>query len=161
MKRVGGFSVALALALGVHLLAQPNPSLAGRWTIDRSGAPAGRGRGGIAGIPIATMLVVRVSRDAVIVDADTGSGQAIQTSVFKLDGTANDVPGPLGWETKATAQWQGDALVVTTRRSMTGPTGPMSVDVKDVYTASGDTLTIDRSMGRATQKLTYRRGESK
>jgi hypothetical protein len=57
--------------------------------------------------------------------------------------------------------WEGTNLVVTTRRSMTGPTGPMGVDVKDVYSVAGDVLTIDRSMGRATQKLVYRRGDSK
>ena len=48
-----------------------------------------------------------------------------------------------------------------TRRSMTGPTGPMGVEVKDVYSVAGDVLTIDRSMGRVTQKLIYRKGSSR
>jgi hypothetical protein len=49
-------------------------------------------------------------------------------------------------------------FVVMTKRSMQGPTGPRGVEVKDVYSVAGDVLTIDRSLGRATQKLVYRKG---
>jgi len=151
---------ALAALSGARLAAQGNAALAGTWTVDRSATQEGRGRG-IAGIPVASTLTIKLAPDAVSVDSDTGSGQTVQTSVYKLDGSMNTVPGPLGWDTKARAAWEGETLVVTTRRSMTGPTGPMGVDVRDVYTVSGDVLTIERTMGRATQKLTYRKGASR
>ena len=148
----------VGLLLPAVVSAQGNPDLAGSWTIERGAAPGGRGAGGISGIPIASLLVIKVSPTDVTVESDTGSGQTVQTSVYKLDGSSNPIPGALGWDTRATASWEGGALVVMTRRSMQGPTGTMGVDVKDVYRAAGDVLTIDRSLGRATQKLVYKKG---
>lgn len=149
------------VACGAAIAAQANSELAGTWTIDRGGAPAGRGAGGITGIPIANTMVIKLSPNDVTMETDTGSGQSMQTFLYRLDGSSNPVPGALGWETKATAAWQGSTLVVVTRRSMTGPTGPMGVEVKDVYSVAGDVLTIDRSMGRVTQKLIYKKGAPK
>jgi hypothetical protein len=142
----------------VTVHAQGNADLAGTWTIERGAAPAGRGAGGISGIPIASLLVIKVTPDDVTVESDTGSGQTMQTFVYKLDGSTNPIPGALGWETNAKASWEGGALVVMTRRSMQGPTGTMGVEVKDVYSVGGDVLTIERSLGRATQKLVYKKG---
>jgi hypothetical protein len=152
----GLFTLGLTVIVG----AQGNAAFEGTWTIEGGVAPGGRGGGGIAGIPIASTLIIKVAPTEVTIDGDTGSGQTMQKAVYKLDGSSNAVPGPLGWDTKATAAWDGSTLVVTTRRSMTGPTGPMGVDVKDVYSVAGDALTINRSLGRATQKLVYRKGAS-
>ena len=158
MKHLRHVVIVAFVALSATIAAQANPNLAGTWTIDRGGAPGGRSGGGIAGIPIANTMIIKLSPNDVTMETDTGSGQSIQTFVYKLDGSSNPVPGALGWETKATAGWQGANLVVMTRRSMTGPTGPMGVEVKDVYSVAGDVLTIDRSMGRVTQKLIYKKG---
>jgi hypothetical protein len=161
MKHVRLVMIAAIVACAAALGAQAGSDLAGTWTIERGAAPAGRGAGGIAGIPIANTIIIKLSPSDVTMETDTGSGQSMQSFVYKLDGSSNPVPGALGWETKATAAWQGTSLVVMTRRSMTGPTGPMGVDVKDVYSVAGDILTIDRSMGRVTQKLIYKKGAFK
>src|SRR5437879_5873407 len=111
----------IAVSLAATVFAQGNAGLAGTWTIDRAATPgggAGRGAGAIAGIPIATTIVIKVSTGDVTVDSDTGSGQTMQTAVYKLDGSSSPVPGPLGWETTAKAAWDAGKLVVTTRRSM-------------------------------------------
>jgi hypothetical protein len=158
MKHPGHVVIVAFVALSAAIAAQGNSQLAGTWTIDRGGAPAGRGGGGIAGIPIANTMIIKLSPNDVTMETDTGSGQSMQTFVYKLDGSVNAVPGALGWDTKARAAWEGASLVVMTQRSMTGPTGPMGVEVKDVYSVAGDVLTIDRSMGRVTAKLTYRKG---
>ena len=152
-------AAALTLALGLcaHALAQGTQNLAGVWALDPS-ATSGRGRGGgVPGFPLATQLIVKVSPTEVTVDSDTGSAQSIQTSVYKLDGSVTKVPGPLGWETTAKSAWQGETLAVTIRRSITGPNGPIGANVTDVYRVSGDTLTIERTLGQTTQKLVYRR----
>jgi hypothetical protein len=161
MKRRFFGSLVAMLVLSTAMFGQGNASLSGTWAIDRNATPTGRGAGGINGIVIASTLVIRLSPNEVTVVSDTGSGQTLQTSVYKLDGSSNPVPGPLGWDTTAKASWEGPNLVVTTRRSMTGPTGPMGVDVKDIYSVAGDVLTIDRSMGRITQKLFYKKGDSR
>src|SRR5579862_1656408 len=149
---------ACAVLFPLVAFAQGNPNLAGTWTLDRGATPTGRGAGGINGIPLAGTMIIKLSPASVTVEADTGSGQSMQAFVYKLDGSTNAVPGSLGWDTKAKAAWEGDTLVVTTQRSMQGPTGVMGVETRDVYSVSGDTLTIERSLGRAKQKLIYKKG---
>lgn len=150
---------ALTLAcLGASLLAQANPNLAGTWKLDQSAAGRGGGRGGgVPGFPLATQLVVKVSPTEVTIDADTGSAQALQTFIYKLDGSVTSVPGPLGWETTAKAAVTGDALTVTVRRTITGPNGPIGANVTEVYRVDGPTLTLERTLGATTQKLVYRK----
>jgi hypothetical protein len=147
----------MALLAALETAAVQSASLAGTWTLDQ-GARGGGGRGGgVPGFPLASQLVIEVSPTEVVVDSDTGSAGAVQTFVYKLDGTITNVPGPLGWETTAKAGWQGDALAVTIRRSITGPNGPVGANVTDVYRVDGDVLTIERSLGQTKQTITYRR----
>lgn len=153
---IGLFLAAAVVVFGAEVpaAAQGNPALAGSWTLDESGG----GRGGIRGIPIATELDIALSPAEVTVDSNTGSARTIQTFHYKLDGTETDVPGPLGWSNTATARWDGDRLVVTSRRTLEGgPNGPMSVEVTDAYVTEGDTLTIERTQGRRTDELVYHR----
>jgi hypothetical protein len=150
-------AVAAALLIGGEG-ASAQANLAGTWKLDADSGRGGGGRGGgVPGFPLATTLVIRVSPGEVVVDSDTGSAQSTQTSVYKLDGTTTNVPGPLGWETTAKAAMDGDALKVTVRRSITGPNGPVGVSVTDVYRADGSTLTLERTLNNTTQKLVYRK----
>jgi hypothetical protein len=137
--------------------AQAPASLAGTWKLatPSEGREGGRGGGGVPGFPLATTLVIKVSPTEVVVDSDTGSARSIQTSVYKLDGSSTNVPGPLGWETSAKAAIDGSKLVVTIRRSIQGPNGPIGVNVTDAYSADGGVLTIERTQGRTSQKLVY------
>jgi hypothetical protein len=150
------WAVALTTLSVAPSLAQAPASLAGTWKL---ATPAegreGRGAGGVPGFPLATTLVIKVSPTEVVVDSDTGSARSIQTSTYKLDGSSTDVPGPLGWETSAKAAIDGGKLVVTIRRSIQGPNGPIGVDVTDAYSVDGNVLTIERTQGRTSQKLIY------
>jgi hypothetical protein len=135
--------------------AQVDPALAGTWVL---GGDAGRGgRGSVPGVPVATRLVIKVAPGQVTVDSNTGSAESIQTAIYKLDGSETTVPGPLGWTVRAKAAWKDSALVVSTIRSLEGPNGPIGAEIVDVYTASGDALTIERTQGRNKQSLTYKR----
>ena len=67
------------VSLSAALAAQGNSELAGTWTIDRGGAPAGRGAGGITGIPIANTMIITLSPNDVTMETDTGSGQSMQS----------------------------------------------------------------------------------
>ena len=149
-------TVALTTLLLASLSAQAPASLAGTWKL---ATPAegreGRGGGGVPGFPLATTLVIKVSPAEVVVESDTGSARSIQTSTFKLDGSSTNVPGPLGWETSAKAAIDGGRLVVTIRRSIEGPNGPIGVNVTDAYSVDGNVLTIERTQGRNSQKLVY------
>ncbi len=161
MKTVGALAIALGVATLAH--AQASQALAGVWVLDDSAAAGGgrgdggRGGGGVPGFPLATQLVVKVSPTEVTVDSDTGSARSVQTFVYKLDGSLTNVPGPLGWHTTAKAAWDADKLVVTITRTIDGPNGPVGVNVTDVYSVSGEVLTIERTQGRTSQKLVYNR----
>ena len=142
----------LLIAFAGPVLAQVDPAFAGTWTL---GGEAGRG--GVPGVPVATRLVIQVAPGRLTVDSNTGSAESIQTAVYNLDGSETTVPGPLGWTVKAKAAWKGSSLVVNTIRSLEGPNGPIGAEIIDVYTVSGDALTIERTQGRNKQKLTYKR----
>ena len=149
-------TVVAAFGAASPVLAQS--SLAGAWTLQQEPGAGGRGRGGaIPGVPVATQLVIKVSPGDVTVDSNTGSAQSMQTSVYRLDGSETTVPGPLGWTVTAKAAWKDNTLVVSTVRSLEGPNGPIGAEVVDVYTANGDTLTIQRTQGRNKQTLVYKR----
>jgi hypothetical protein len=149
------WAVALTTLFVTPSFAQAPAVLAGTWKL---ATPAegreGRG-GGVPGFPLATTLVIRVSPTEVVVDSDTGSARSIQTSTYKLDGSSTNVPGPLGWETSAKAAIDGGKLVVTVRRSIQGPNGPIGVNVTDAYSVDGNVLTIERTQGKNSQKLVY------
>lgn len=149
-----GLFVLVALAVPALAAGQGNPALAGTWVLDESAG----GGGGIRGIPIATELVIRVSPSDVRMESNTGSARAFQSFVYALDGRVTEVPGPLGWSNTASARWDGDRLVVTSKRTLEGgPSGPMGVEVIDVFVVAGDVMTIERSQGRRTDKLVYTR----
>ena len=78
-------------------------------------------------------------------------------AVYELDGSENPAPGPLGWKTIARASKQNGRLVVTMTRSIDGPDGLMTFEIRDVYSADGTTLTLERSQGTRTQRLVFTR----
>ena len=155
----------LALAVAIVLLAGAAPAsgqgiaaFAGSWTLAENDAAGRGGRGGgIPGVPLATEMTIKVSPTEVTVDTNTGSAQSIQTAVYKLDGSETSVPGPLGWTNKAKASTKNATLVVSTVRSLEGPNGPIGAEVIDVYSVSGNVLTMERTQGRNKQKLVYNR----
>lgn len=162
MVGVSRTSIPFALVLALTTLfvtsssAQAPSSLAGTWKLATpTEGREGRGGGGVPGFPLATTLVIKVSPTEVTVDSDTGSARSTQTFVYKLDGSSTNVPGPLGWETSAKAAVDGARLVVTIRRSIEGPNGPVGVNVTDAYSVDGNVLTIERTQGRTSQKLVY------
>jgi hypothetical protein len=127
--------------------------LPGEWAIDRNRSA----RGNFAGMAPPGRLEIKQSATEMAVASDTGTGNRMETAVYKLDGSPTSVPGPLGWETHAKAGMQDGRLVVTMNRSIDGPDGRVSFEIKDVYTVAGDTLTLERTQGTRTQKLVYTR----
>ena len=157
MKHALAIALVAGAAMSSAALAQVASGFAGTWTLNQeAGGRGGRG-GGIPGVPLATEITIRITPADVSVDTNTGSGQAIQTAVYTLDGTETTVPGPLGWTVKARAAWKDPTLIVNTMRSLEGPNGPIGAEVVDTYSLNGDVLTITRTQGRNKQVLTYKR----
>lgn len=144
--------IVWVLLVGSAVVAQAG--LAGTWTLD----PAGRGgRGTFAGYATATRMVITESATEVTIQTNTGTENQPVTATYRLDGSENPVPGPLGWDTRASATRQDGRLVVTIKRSIDGPDGKLHFEIRDAYTVAGDALTLERSQGSRTQKMVYRR----
>ena len=116
-----------------------------------------KGRTNFAGLSSPTRIVITESTTAITVETDTDTDNEMVAAVYRLDGSENPAPGPLGWETRARAAKQDGRLVVTMQRSIEGPDGLMTFEIKDVYSVDGNTLTLERSQGTRTQRLMYTR----
>ena len=147
----------VAFAMGVSSLAQSIPAgLSGSWAL-QADANAARNRRPITGLSIATQLVIRQSPTEVTIESNTGTENSLVTTTYKLDGGQHDIPGPIGWETRAKSAWDGTALVSSIRRSVHGPEGELVFEIRETYTIKGDTLTLERTQGKSVQTLVYAR----
>lgn len=133
------------------------PGLAGTWIL-QADAAAARNRRPINGISIATRLIIRVAPSEVSIDGNTGTDNAIITTVFKVSGGEQTIPGPIGWDTRAASTVDAGTLVVAIRRSVQGPEGELTFEIREVYAVDGDTLTVERTQRRTVQTLVYKRG---
>jgi hypothetical protein len=122
------------------------------------GALAQAGRGGRGGAPAGQLIV---SQSATEITVQRGN----QTFVYNVDGS--EMPGPPGGETKSVMMWEGDTLVVTWKREFFAGAerGYQTSTGRDVYTLSGSTLTVERTVtnargsgGTETVKSVYTRG---
>ena len=132
------------------------PDLAGTWRL-QADADASRNRRPINGLSIATQLAIKQSASEVTIESNTGTDNTIVATTLKLDGSEHPIPGPIGWDTRAKSAWNGTALSVAIRRSVHGPEGELVFDIRETYTPTGDTLTLERSQGRTAQRLVYRK----
>jgi hypothetical protein len=131
----------------------PSPgSLAGDWRIAGTG-----GRGNFAGYSTPTRLTIQESAAEVTIGTDTGTENQMQSATYRLDGAETAVPGPLGWDTTAKAARRDDALVVTITRTIDGPDSKLRFEIRDTYRVSGDVLTLERTQGNQSRKMTYNR----
>ena len=146
--------IALTLALPLSLLAQGNQQLSGNWEIDEARSETGRGR---AGGPGPSRLIIKLSPSEVAVTSDTGVNRARETAAYKVGAAEHEVPGPLSWTSLAKSAWENDRFVVNIARIIEGPTGPVRIEMKDVYSVSGDVLTIERTQGVQSWKSVFNR----
>jgi hypothetical protein len=163
-------ATALTIVIATARVHAQAPNLAGTWTLDAglagatgspgpTGAP-GRGRGNFAGFSTATRLVIVQSPTEVRIETNTGTEGQAQTAVYKLDGSANTVPGPIGWDTKAVASVADGKLVVKVTRVIEGPEGPIRFEITDAYSVAtsgaGSVLTLERAQGARSIQLVYK-----
>ncbi len=130
--------------------------LSGAWVEVPAGGRGG-GRGNFAGFSTATQLTISESPGSVAIATNTGTAGQMQNAVYPLDGAEHPVPGPLGWDSRAKALRQDGALFIAITRTIEGPDGPLRFEISDRYQLSGNTLTLERTQGSRTQRITYTR----
>jgi len=128
-------------------------ALTGRWQLTGQS-----GRGNFAGYSTPTRLTISESANEVTIAGDTGTENQMVASTYRLDGSETVVPGPLGWDTRARASRKDGALVIAVTRTIDGPSEKLRFDISDVYRLDNDgVLTLERSQGSRTRKMTYAR----
>jgi hypothetical protein len=145
MKRARTAIIATAvLAVATLAFAQAKPDFSGTWTpeADPAAAAGGGGRGG--GGP---MTVKQTATELSVERAGRGGG-APTTTVYKLDGSETKITMGQG-EGSASAKWDGNKIVITTKFGENTNTQTWSLD--------GGMLTIERTGGRGAGKTVYKK----
>jgi hypothetical protein len=103
-----------------------------------------------------TAMTIKQSASELTMDRTTAQGA--QTVVLKLDGSESKNTIGMG-PAVSKAVWDGPRLVVTTTQTVQGRGGEITIDSREIYSVSGNTLTIDITrttpMGAVTRKLIY------
>jgi hypothetical protein len=150
MKRARiGVIAAAILAVATMAYAQ-KPDFSGTWTLDpEASAPAGtaggaRGGGRMGGGP----MTVKQTADTLTIERQ--GRQGTQTTAYKLDGSESEIT--MGQMTaKASAKWDGDKLVITTKTEQGEQT--------QTWSLANGMLTVERTGGRGPSKQVYKKGE--
>ena len=143
MKRKFGITAALVVALAITGYAQ-KPDFSGTWTPDVAADTAGGGMGGGRGM--GGPMTVKQTADSLTIERQGRQGTMTQT--YKLDGSETDMT--MGQMTvKASAKWDGNKLVITTKSDRGEQTQTWSM-------ADGK-LTIERTGGRGPSTTTYKK----
>ena len=142
MKRKFGIAAALVVALAMTGYAQ-KPDFSGTWTPDVAADAAGGGGGGrMGGGP----MTVKQTADMLTIERQGQQGTMTQS--YKLDGSETEMT--MGQMTvKASAKWDGNNLVITTKSERGEQTQTWSM-------ADGK-LTIQRTGGRGPSTMTYKK----
>jgi hypothetical protein len=150
-------SVALTLGAQAISIAQAAPDFSGTWRLNQ--AKSSRAIvGNTPDIQFASQLEVKQSATDISMVATSIRQQPV-SAVYKLDGSNVNVQAPEGITETAEAKVSGTTLIVTSRRSFSSPAGDIVVDFKEVWSRTGNELTIEKTRTQSgdssTQKAVY------
>jgi len=159
MKRViVALGVALTLGAQTGAFAQGRPDFSGTWRISQSKSSRSV-VGNTPDIQFPSQLEVKQTATDIAVVA-TSVRQRPVSATYKLDGSKVSVQAPEGITETGQAVVNGSNLVITSRRSFSSPAGDVVVDFKEVWTANGTELTVEKTRTQvgdtpSTQKAVY------
>ena len=152
-RLAGAVSVSqYLLAASPGLPAQSRPDLSGTWVLnyDKSG-PEVAGNG--ADVPFPSQMVVVQSPTELSVKRSSVRQSAF-AAVYKLDGTRVTVEAPTDIKETGEAKFDGANLVVTSRRLFSSPAGDTVVDFMEIWSLSGNALTVKKTMTQEGESQT-------
>jgi hypothetical protein len=151
MKRL---LIVLSLALGVHAvtLAQTRPDFTGTWRYNQ-GKSNPNTSGNTPNIAFPSQIVVKQTATEISVDSTSVRQQPV-SAVYELDGSKVTVQAPSGISETGEARIDGGNLVITSRRSFSSPAGDIVNDFKEVWTVTGNTLTIVKTRTQSGDSIT-------
>jgi hypothetical protein len=152
-------AVSIALTLGAQAIsiAQAASDFSGTWRLNQ--AKSSRAIvGNTPDIQFASQLEVKQSATDLAIVATSVRQQPV-SAVYKLDGSKVNVQAPEGIIETGEAKMNGTTLVITSRRSFSSPAGDIVVDFKEVWSRTGNELTVEKTRTQSgdssTQKAVY------
>jgi hypothetical protein len=152
-------AVSVAMMLGAQAIpmAQEASEFSGTWRLNQ--AKSSRAIvGNTPDIQFASQLDVKQSATDISI-VGTSVRQQPVSAVYKLDGSKVNVQAPEGITETGEAKLNGAMLVITSRRSFSSPAGDIVVDFKEVWSRSGNELTVEKTRSQSgdssTQKAVY------
>jgi hypothetical protein len=119
-------------------------NFSGTWKYDQ--AQSGRGTSGNGpAVSFPTDMIIKHTATALNLETSS-SRQDVTKTVYKLGGPAVTVPGPSGTTLKGKAKMNGAALVIDSTRSFSSPAGPITNTINEIYTLSGATLSVEKTV---------------
>jgi hypothetical protein len=153
MNRVVMTLVAtLVLAALPEVFAQARPDLSGTWVLNYDKSSRGIS-GNSPDVVFPSQLIVTQSPTELAVKR-TSVRQAPFSAVYKLDGSQVNVEAPAGITETAEASFDGATLVIAYRRSFPTPAGEMVTEFKEIWSVSGNVLTIKKTVTQAGESQT-------
>ena len=144
--------VALALGVQAVALAQARPDFSGTWRLNVSKS-APNVAGNTPNIAFPSQIVVKQTPAEISVDSTSVRQQPV-SAIYKLDGSKVTVQAPPGISETGEASIDGGHLVITSRRSFSSPAGDIVNDFKEVWTVTGNTLTIEKTRTQSGDSIT-------
>ena len=150
-RRFVFLALLLAVALAVPSIAQAQkPDFSGKWIQDMEKSdPAPAGRGGGAANP----QTITITMTAAEFTMERTTGQGVQKTVYKLDGSESSNAGR-GGDIKSKTVWDGNKLVTKYQRTM----GENTVDVTETRSLADGLLTVETKSGENTRKVVFKKG---
>ena len=151
-------AVSVALTLGAQAIAIAQaPDFSGSWRLNQ--AKSSRAIvGNTPDIQFASQLDVKQSAADISIVATSIRQQPV-SAVYKFDGSKVNVQAPEGITETGEAKLNGTTLVITSRRSFSSPAGDIVVDFTEVWSRSGNELTVEKTRNQSgessTQKAVY------
>ena len=133
-------SVALALGGQTVAFAQARPDFSGSWRLN-VGKSGPNVAGNTPNIPFPSQIAVKQTPTDIAIESTSVRQQPV-SAVYKLDGSKVTVQAPQGISETGEAKFEGATIVITSRRSFPSPAGDIVADFKEIWSLSGNVLTI-------------------
>ena len=144
--------VALTLGVQAEAFAQTRPDFSGTWRLNvgKSGANVA---GNTPNIPFPSQIAVKQTPTDVSVESTSVRQQPV-SAVYKLDGSKVNVQTPAGITETGEAKLDGANLLISSRRSFSSPAGDIVVEFKEVWSLTGNVLTIQKTRTQSGDSTT-------
>jgi hypothetical protein len=118
------------------LHSQGKTDLSGSWTFDETGSTRN------SSVSFPSELAIEQRPGEVEIETST-TRQDVHTVRYKVDGSEVTVPSAGGITITARAGWEGERLVITSKRSFDSPAGVITAELREVYSLRGDDLIVE------------------